>query len=53
MQAVLHALTNLSANGMLPIGIRPTICIMEQDEVSVNLVMEENDRGVFWVKIAL
>lgn len=53
MQAVLQALMNLSANGMLPIGIRPTVCMMEQDEVSVDLIMEENNRGTFWVKITL
>jgi hypothetical protein len=51
-QAVLQALSNLVFSGMLPISIYPKVHVMGQDEVSVDLVMEE-DSDVFWVKITL
>ena len=41
------------ARGQLPVMIRPTIQILDRNEILVDRVMEEDGQEVFFVKVVL
>lgn len=50
---IANAISDMAAEGLVPIGISPTFQVFDKNEMIVNLVMEEDNQKTIFIKVNL
>lgn len=53
IEAFTQAMMQLQSAGVLPLGFYPKVHAMCADELTVDRIMEEDDKEVFFLKVTL